>query len=96
MTMALSGNLVLGLVCGLVIGGLHMLWLARAASRLGTQSVGLSALLSGAALRLTVMLAGFALLAWAAPMPAPALIAALAGFTLARGVGLRRARRMDR
>ena len=69
-----------------------------ALARLGCGSAretgsGTGALLAGAALRLAVVLAGFAAVAWVATQPGLALIAALGGFVLARTLGLWRVRR---
>lgn len=90
MTGTLIGDLVMGGLAGLALGGLHLLWLGRAVAGLGQPGRGLNRLLAGAALRLAMVIAGFAAVAWAAAQTGPALIAALAGFVLARSVGLRR------
>src|SRR5665811_46691 len=68
---------------------------AGAPARLGA-GTGTGALLAGAALRLAVVLAGFAAVAWVAVQPGLALIAALSGFTLARALGLWRIRNKAR
>ena len=86
---------MLGLVAGLALGALHLLWLRRASERLGAGSGGVGALLAGAALRLAVVLAGFAAVAWVATRPGLALVAALVGFVLARTLGLWRMRHME-
>src|SRR5665811_1554488 len=57
---------------------------------------GTGALLAGAALRLAVVLAGFAAVAWVAVQPGLALIAALSGFALTRALGLWRIRNKAR
>ncbi|WP_291296902.1 ATP synthase subunit I [Elioraea sp.] len=85
-----AGDLLLGLPAGLALGTLHLLLLRRAAARFGTG--GTKALLSGAALRLAIVLAGFAAVASVAVQPGLALVAALGGFALARTLGLRRPR----
>lgn len=95
MTAGMIGDLLFGLLAGLALGALHLLWLQRASARLGT-GTGTGALLAGAALRLAVVLAGFAAVAWAAMQPGLALIAALGGFTLARILGLWRVRNRTR
>lgn len=95
MTAGMTGDLVLGLLAGLTLGALHLLWLRLASARLGA-GTGTGALLAGAALRLTVVLAGFAAVAWAAMQPGLALIAALIGFSLARTLGLWRIRNTAR
>lgn len=95
MSMWVTGDPVLGLAAGLALGALHLAWLRRATARLGA-GAGMVALLGGAALRLAVVLAGFAAVAWTAGEPAPALIAALAGFVVARTLGLWRVRRGTR
>ena len=95
MTARMTGDLVLGLLAGLALGALHLLWLWRATARLGARAGGAGRLLAGAAPRLAVVLAGFAAVAWVARQPGLALIAALAGFALARTVGLRRASRRE-
>lgn len=92
MTGVMIGDLTLGLLAGLVLGALHLFWLHSASRRLGGRSVGTAGLLAGAALRLAVVLAGFAAVAWAATQPGLALLAALGGFVLARTLGLRRVR----
>ena len=91
MTAGVIGDLLFGLLAGLARGPLHLLWLRRASARLGT-ATGTGALLAGAALRLAVVLAGFAAVAWVAMQPGLALIAALGGFALARTLGLWRIR----
>jgi hypothetical protein len=95
MTAGVIGDLLFGLLAGLALGALHLLWLRRASVRLGT-GTGMGALLAGATLRLAVVLAGFAAVAWAAMQPGLALIAALGGFTLARTLGLWRVRNRTR
>ena len=92
MNAELAGDLVLGALTGLGLGALHMLWLWRAAARLGARA-GAWALLGGALLRLAAVMAGFALLMRLAQQPAAALAAALAGFAVVRALALRRARR---
>ena len=96
MSIATIDDLLLGLLAGLALGALHLLWLRRAAARLGAGAGGTGALLAGAVLRLAVVLAGFAAVGWAAMQPGLALIAALGGFTLARTLGLWRVRRRAR
>ncbi len=91
MTAGTTGDLLLGLLAGLALGALHLLWLRRASARLGA-TADTGALLAGAALRLAVVLAGFAAVAWVTMQPGLALIAALCGFALARTLGLRRIR----
>jgi hypothetical protein len=95
MSAGMTGDILLGLLAGLALGALHLLWLRRASARLGA-GAGTGALLAGAALRLAVVLAGFAAVAWAAMQPGLALIAALGGFTLARTLGLWRVRNRTR
>jgi len=95
MTAEVAADLMLGLLAGLGLGALHMLWLRRASARLGA-GAGTGTLLAGAALRLVVVLAGFAAVAWVAIQPGLALIAALGGFTLARTLGLWRVRNRAR
>jgi hypothetical protein len=87
---------MLGLFAGLALGALHLLWLWRASLRLGSRTGSAGALLAGAALRLAVVLAGFAAVAWVATQPGLALIAALGGFVLSRTLGLWRMRRENR
>jgi hypothetical protein len=90
---------MLGLLAGLALGALHLLWLRRVSARLGAGTgtgTGTGALLAGAALRLAVVLAGFAAVAWVAKQPGLTLIAALGGFTLARTLGLWRVRNRAR
>jgi len=91
MTAAMIADLSSGLVAGLALGALHLVWLRRDSARLGAGG-GTGALLAGAALRLAVVLAGFAAVAWMAMQPGLALIAALGGFALARTLGLCRIR----
>ena len=91
MTAGTTGDLLLGLSAGLALGALHLLWLRRAAAWLGAGG-GTGALLAGAALRLAVVMAGFAAVAWVSMQPGLALIAALAGFATARTLGLWRIR----
>jgi hypothetical protein len=95
MSAGMTGDILLGLLAGLALGALHLLWLRRASARLGA-GAGTGALLAGAALRLAVVLAGFAAVAWAAMQPGLALIAALGGFALARTLGLWRVRNRTR
>lgn len=95
MSTGMTSDLLLGLLAGLALGALHLLWLRRASARLGVET-GAGALLVGAALRLAVVLAGFAAVAWMALQPGPALIAALGGFTLSRAFGLWRIRNRAR
>lgn len=87
MTTGTTGDLLLGLLGGVALGALHLLWLRRASARLGTGG-DTGALLAGAALRLAVVLAGFTAIAWVAMQPGLALISALGGFALARTLGL--------
>lgn len=91
----MASDLVLGLVVGLVLAAAHLLWLWQAARRLGTQSGGAGVVIGGTMLRLAVVIAGFAVLAWIADAPGLALLAALLGFALMRGLTLRRVRRME-
>ena len=91
-----TSDVLIGLAAGLALGGLHLLWLRRAAARLGTGGAGAGALLAGSAMRLTFVLAGFAAVAWVATQPAVALIAALGDYLLARTIGLWPLRRMMR
>jgi hypothetical protein len=95
MSAGMTGDLLLGLLAGLALGALHLLWLRRASARLGA-GAGTGALLAGAALRLAVVLAGFAAVAWVAMQPGLALIAALSGFALARTLWLWRIRNRAR
>jgi hypothetical protein len=95
MSAGMTGDLWLGLLAGLALGALHLLWLRRASARFGG-GTGTGALLAGAALRLAVVLAGFAAVAWVAMQPGLALIAALGGFVLARTLGLWRIRNKAR
>jgi hypothetical protein len=96
MSTGIIGDLLLGLLAGLVLGALHLLWLRRAAARLGAGAGGTGALLAGAALRLAIVLAGFAAVAWVATQPGLSLIAALGGFVSARTLGLWRVRHIKR
>jgi F1F0 ATPase subunit 2 len=91
MTAGMAGDLILGLLAGLALGALHMLWLRRASARLGARA-GTGALLAGASLRMAVVLAGFAAVASVAMQPGLALIAALGGFALARTLWMWRIR----
>ena len=93
MVAGVTSDLTLGLLAGLALGVLHLLWLWRASARFGARTDGTGVLLAGAALRLAVVLAGFAVVESVATQPGLALIAALGGFVLARTLGLRRARR---
>jgi hypothetical protein len=95
MNLAATGDLALGFLAGAALGVLHLLWLWRAAARLGART-GAAGLLAGAALRLAVIVAGFAAVAWLATQPGLALIAALGGFMAARTLGLWRSRRVGR
>jgi hypothetical protein len=90
-----TGDLLLGLLAGLALGAMHLLWLRRASARLGAGG-GTGTLLAGAALRLTVVVVGFVAVAWVAMQPGLALIAALGGFALARTLGLWRVRNRTR
>ena len=103
MSARITADLVLGVLAGLMLGTLHLLWLrrdllsfGRSAARPDVAASGTGALLAGAALRLALVVAGFAAVAWVATYPGFALIAALGGFLLARTVGLWRARRIRR
>ena len=89
---AILGDLVLGVMAGAGLGALHMLWLWRASSRLGT-GAGVTTLLGGALLRLAVVLAGFAAIMLLAHQPALAMAGALGGFSVIRVVAIRLARR---
>lgn len=92
MTVDILIDLALGALTGAALGALHMLWLWRSAARLGPDGAGALALVGGAILRLAAVLAGFATLMTFATHPAPALIGALAGFTVIRILAVRRAR----
>ena len=96
MTAGMPSDLILGLLAGMVLASLHLLLLRRATARIGTRSGGVGALLGGAVLRVAVVLAGFAAVAWGATQPGPALIAAFGGFVLARTLGLWRVQRIKR
>lgn len=86
-------DLVLGLIVGAALGALHMVWLWRASTGLRPDGSGALALVGGALLRLALVLAGFAGLMAVARQPAPALLAALLGFTVIRMIAVRRARK---
>jgi hypothetical protein len=96
MSAGLVGDLSLGLLGGLALGGLYLWWLWHATARLVVRVGGMGTLLAGAALRLAVVLAGFSAVASVAAEPGLALIAALGGFVLARTLVLSRARRVRR
>ncbi len=96
MTLAIGGELIFGLLAGMALAALHLMLLRRGAERLGTGADGVGALLGGAALRLALVLAGFAAVAGLAPQPGLALVAGLCGFALARRLILRRAQRAER
>ncbi len=97
MTAGMPGDLILGLLAGMVLASLHLLLLRRATARIGARSGGVGALLGGAMLRVAVVLAGFAAVAWGTTtQPGLALIAALGGFVLARTLGLWRVQRIKR
>lgn len=93
--LGMTGDLALGFLAGAALAALHLLWLWRAAARLEA-GAGAARLLGGAALRLAVVVSGFAAVAWLAATPGLALIAALGGFITARTLGLWRARRVGR
>ena len=93
--MAMAGDLILGAMGGLGLAALHLAWLWRAAQRLALAGGGAGAVLGGAALRLVVLVVGFALIALLAANPPVALVAALASFAVLRGIALRRARRLE-
>lgn len=95
MSAGMTGDILLGFLAGLALGALHLMWLRRASARLVARA-GTGPLLAGAALRLAVVLAGFAAVAWAAMQPGLALIVALGGFALARTLGLWRVRNRTR
>lgn len=94
MTLATGAELILELLAGMALAALHLMLLRRAAARLGTGAGGVGSLLGGAALRLVLVLAGFAAVAWLAPQPGLALVAGLCGFALARTLIVRRALRV--
>ena len=96
MTAEMAGDLILGLLAGMALGWVHLLLLRRASASIVARSGGTGALLGGAALRVAIVLAGFAAVAWAASQPGLALIAALGGFVLARTFVLWRAQRIER
>ncbi len=93
--MAMAGDLLLGTVSGLALAALHLAWLWRAAQRLAASGSGAGAVLGGAALRLAVLIAGFAAIAMMATNAPVALLAALTGFTVLRRIALRRARKLE-
>ncbi|MBR9650609.1 hypothetical protein [Thalassovita aquimarina] len=95
MTLATGGELIFGVFAGMALAALHLMLLRRAAERLG-KGGGVGALLGGAVLRLGLVLAGFAAVAWLAPQPGFALVAGLCGFALARTLILRRVQRTRR
>jgi hypothetical protein len=81
-------------VAGLLIGTMHFIWLGLGVQKLAADPSGNGAgsggaLLAGAMLRLATTLACFGLVARFAPTPGIALIAALAGFTIARSICIR-------
>ena len=96
MTAEMTGDLTLGLLAGMALGWAHLLLLRRASASILARSGGTGALLGSAALRVAVVLAGFAAVAWGASQPSLALIAALVGFVLARTFVLWRAQRIER
>ena len=96
MTAGMTGDLMIGILAGLALGALHLLWLWRASTRFGAEAGGVGALLAGGALRLSVVLSGFAAIASVATHPGLALTAALGSFVLARTLGLWRARDVRR
>ncbi len=96
MTAEIAGNLIVGLLAGMALGWVHLLLLRHASASIVARSGGTGALLGGAALRVAIVLAGFAALAWVASQPGLALIAALGGFALTRQFVLRRAQRIER
>lgn len=93
--MSMAGDLLLGAVSGLALAALHLAWLWRAAQRLAGSGSGAGAVLGGAALRLAVLVTGFAAIALMATNPPVALLAALMGFAVLRGIALRRARNLE-
>lgn len=95
MSMALSLDLLLGAVSGMALGAVHLAWLWRAAHRLAASGGGAGTILGGAALRLAVLIAGFAAIALLATYPPAALLAALLGFAVLRAIALRRARKPE-
>ena len=90
MTAGMVGDLALGLVSGVVLAALHLLLLRRAADWFSGKKWSLAMLLGGSALRLGLILAGFAAVAWAAKQPGIALLAALVGYGIVRTLVLRR------
>lgn len=96
MTLATGGEMVAGLLAGMALAVLHLRLLRHAAARLGAGTGGVGALLGGAVLRLLLVLAGFAAVAWLAPQPGLALVAGLCGFALARTLIVRRVERTKR
>jgi hypothetical protein len=96
MTAEIAGDLILGLLAGMALGWVHLLLLRRASASVVTRSGGTGALLGGAALRVAIVLAGFAAVAWTTSQPGLALIAALGGFALARTFVLWRTQRIER
>lgn len=95
MPVALAADLLLGGLAGMALAALHLGWLWRAARRLGASGGGAGVVLGGAALRLVVLVAGFAVIALLATYPPAALVAALLGFAVLRGIVLRRARMLE-
>lgn len=93
MSMALSLDLLLGAMAGMALGAVHLAWLWRAARNLAAPGTGAGAVLGGAALRLAVLIAGFAAIALLATNPPAALLAALLGFGVLRAIALRRVRK---
>jgi F1F0 ATPase subunit 2 len=93
--MSMAGDLLLGAMGGLALAALHLAWLWRAAQRLAGSGSGAAAVLGGAALRLAVLIAGFAAIALMATNPPFALVAALISFAVLRGIALRRARNAE-
>ena len=95
MSMALAGDLLLGAAGGMALAALHLAWLWQAARRLASSGGGAGAILGGAALRLAMLVAGFAAIALLAANPPAALLAALLGFAVLRSIALRRARKLE-
>ena len=81
-------DLALGILGGMALAALHLRLLWQATRRLGKDG-GLGWLLAGGALRLALLVGGFAAIGAAAGNAGIAMIAGLAAFTLFRMITLR-------
>jgi len=84
-------DIAAGFAAGLALGALHLAWLWSGLNRPG--GFGAAGLAGRGLVRIAVVLAGLWLLARVADHPGAALIAALVGLLVARGVAVRAARR---